>query len=129
MSVFEIFEPSLAWPKSARIGFYGPRQHRRPMPPWVEFFAKIAPKFLLGAFGSYQSLFWGPGGSPRALGRRFLGSRSWLLRALGFHVVFITIFGSKNGAREAPGTLKIKVFVRTVCKNLDFRIFNTDRQK
>ena len=32
MSVFEIVEPSLAWPKSARIGFYGLRQRRRPSP-------------------------------------------------------------------------------------------------
>ena len=58
MSVFGTFEPSLAWPKSARIGFYGPRQHRRPMRPRVQFFAKLAPKFLLGAFGSYQSFFF-----------------------------------------------------------------------
>ena len=49
-------------------------------------------------------------------------------RALGFQLVFGAVFGFKNGAREAPGTLKIKVFVWTVCKKLRFRIFNTDRQ-
>ena len=47
--MFEIFEPSLAWPKSARIGFYGLRQHRRPMPPRCQFFCKSRWKFLPGA--------------------------------------------------------------------------------
>ena len=40
-----------------------------------------------------------------------------LLRALGFHDIFRTILASKKVPREASGTLKIKVFVRTVCKN------------
>ena len=85
----------------------------------------MAWKFFLGAFGSYQSFFWSPGGSPRALGERFLDALNVLLRALGFQDVFRTILASKKVPREASGTLKIKVFVWTVCKFLDFRIFNT----
>ena len=49
MSVFGIVEPSLAWPKSARIGFYGLRQHRRPMPPRCQFFCQSRWKCLPGA--------------------------------------------------------------------------------
>ena len=77
----------------------------------------MAWKFFLGAFGSYQSFFWSPGGFARALGKRFLEAPNVLLRALGFQVVFRTALGSKKVPREASGTLKIKVFVWTVCKN------------
>ena len=56
-------------------------------------------------------LFWSPGGSPRALGERFLDALNVLLRALGFQDVFRTILASKKVPREASGTLKIKVFV------------------
>ena len=52
-----------------------------------------------------------PGGPPRALGERFLEAPNVLLRALGFQIVFRTALGSKKVAREASGTLKIKVFV------------------
>ena len=81
-----------------------------PGPPWE---GEISlGNFSGGPPGDGNELFSGP----RALRKRFLASRSGLLRALGFHVVFVAIFGSKNGAQEAPGTLKIKVFVWTVCK-------------
>ena len=94
-SVFEIDEPSLAWPKSARIGFYGPRQHRRPMPRRCQFFGQSRWKFLLGA---PLELFSAPGGLQerfrRALGaevaRRRRPRRS--RRPPG------SIFGSQNGA-------------------------------
>ena len=52
-----------------------------------------------------------PGGSPRALGKRFLEAPNVLLRALGFQAIFRTVLGSKKVPREASGTLKIKVFV------------------
>ena len=95
----------------------------------MRLFSQNRSKIPLGRFWKLPKFFFGPGGSPRALRKRFLDSRSGLLRALGFHVVFVSIFGSKNGAQEAPGTLKIKVFVWIVCKISGFRIFNTDRQK
>ena len=77
MSVFEIFEPSLAWPKSARIGFYGLRQHRRPSPPRCRFDGsfllisfEISPR---GARGTFFRL-WRP---PRALSESsWRGSRA-----------------------------------------------------
>ena len=71
----------------------------------------------LGRFWKLPKFFWSPGGSPRALGKRFGEAPNVLLRALGFQVVFRTALGSKKVPREASGTLKIKVFVWTVCKN------------
>ena len=50
MSVFEIVEPSLAWPKSARIGFYGPRQRRQP-PPQAPVESSWFFAFFVGALG------------------------------------------------------------------------------
>ena len=59
MSVFGIVEPSLAWPKSARIGFYGPRQHRRPIPARCRVDGRFLPISLefssRGAFGTFFS--------------------------------------------------------------------------
>ena len=77
MSVCEIVEPSLAWPKSARIGFYGPRQHRRPMPARGEVDATFLPISLeislRGARGTFFRL-WRP---PRALSESsWRGSRA-----------------------------------------------------
>ena len=67
MSVFEIFEPSLAWPKSARIGFYGPRQHRRPGPARWDFLANVVGIFSQGRFWKFPSFFFRPWRPPRAL--------------------------------------------------------------
>ena len=102
MSVFEIVEPSLAWPKSARIGFYGPRQHRRPMPPRSQFDGTFLPiSFeisLRGARGTFFRL-WRP---PRALSESsWRGSRAQeaakaLPEASG--VDFWRHFGSQNCA-------------------------------
>ena len=102
MSVFEIFEPSLAWPKSARIGFYGARQHRRPgprrVPPdasFLPFSLEISPRGALGTFFRH----WRP---PRALSESsWRGSRAQeaakaLPEASG--VDFWRHFGSQNGA-------------------------------
>ena len=58
-----------------------------------------------------------PEGSPRALGKRFLGSRNVPVRPFGFHVALGTYLGSNMDPREVPGTLRIKVFVWTVCNN------------
>ena len=46
--------------------------------------------------------FLGPGGSPRALGKRILGSRNVRAHALGFHLVFGTALGSKYEAFWPP---------------------------
>ena len=102
MSVFETFEPSLAWPKSARIGFYGPRQHRRPMPPrcppdasFLPISLEISPRGALGTF-------FRPWRLPRALSESsWRGSRAQeaakaLPEASG--VDFWRHFGSQNGA-------------------------------
>ena len=94
-------------------------------PIWVKNGLEIP----LGRFWKLPKFFGGPGGSPRALGERFLESRNVCLRALGFQLVFRTILGSINEPREAPGTFKIKVFVWTVCEFRDFRIFKTNRRK
>ena len=89
MSVCGIFEPSLAWPKSARIGFYGPRQRRRPRPPRcppdalpVPVFCKSRWKFLPGApldffsaAGGLQERFWRALGAEVARRRRPRRSR------------------------------------------------------
>ena len=67
MSVFGIVEPSLAWPKSARIGFYGPRQRRRPMPFWCHLFANLVGNFFQGRPWKFPSFFFRPWRPPRAL--------------------------------------------------------------
>ena len=102
MSVFEMFEPSLAWPKSARIGFYGPRQHRRPMGARGEVGATFLPISLeispRGALGT----FFRPWRPPRALlesswrGSRAQEASKALPEASG--VDFWRHFGSQNGA-------------------------------
>ena len=102
MSVFEIVEPSLAWPKSARIGFYGPRQHRRPGPPrvgvegrFLSISLEISPRGALGTF-------FRPWRPPRALlesswrGSRAQEAAKALPEASG--VDFWRLFGSQNGA-------------------------------
>ena len=84
--MFGIVEPSLSWPKSARIGFYGPRQHRRPMPGRCEFFCQSrwkilsgaaveVPKFLFSAPGGLQERFWRALGAEVARRRRPRRSR------------------------------------------------------
>ena len=87
MSVFKIVEPSLAWPKSARIGFYGPRQHRRPMPPRVPPGSTFLSKSLQNSFWplleATKVFFW-----PRRLSKsaraailkvsELASARSWL---------------------------------------------------
>ena len=101
MSVFGIFEPSLAWPKSARIGFYGPRQRRRPM----RLFCQSRWKFLLGtllevpkflfppleasksAFGELLARKSRAGGVQGAPGGRFLET-CWLPK-LCFFLLFV----------------------------------------
>ena len=102
MSVFEIVEPSLAWPKSARIGFYGPRQHRRPGPPRCGVDGRFLPISLecssRGALGTFFR-HWRP---PRALSESsWRGSRAQeaakaLPEASG--VDFWRHFSSQNGA-------------------------------
>ena len=70
-SVFGIVEPSLAWPKSARIGFYGLRQHRRPRPPRCRFesifVANLVGNFSQGRPWKFPSFFFRPWRPPRAL--------------------------------------------------------------
>ena len=93
---------TLAWPKSARIGFYGPRQHRRPMParcpPDASCFANLVGNFFQGALGT----FFRPWRPPRALlesswrGSRAQEAAKALPEASG--VDFWRHFGSQNGA-------------------------------
>ena len=102
MSVFEFFEPSLAWPKSARIGFYGLRQHRRPSPPRCQFFANLVGNFSQGRPWKFPSFFFRPWRPPRALlesswrGSRAQEAAKALPEASG--VDFWRHFGSQNGA-------------------------------
>ena len=102
MSVFEIVEPSLAWPKSARIGFYGPRQHRRPMPSRCHFFANLVGYFSQGRPWKFPSFFFRPWRPPRALlesswrGSRAQEAAKALPEASG--VDFWRHFSSQNGA-------------------------------
>ena len=102
MSVFGIVEPSLAWPKSARIGFYGPRQHRRPGPPRCRVEDKIWPIVAnISARGALGTFFrpWRP---PRALlesswrGSRAQEAAKALPEASG--VDFWRHFGYQNSA-------------------------------
>ena len=106
MSVFETVEPCLAWPKSARIGFYGPRQHRRPSPPrgcaeTIFFLPKsleISPRAPFGtpnlffelraASGSDFRRLWAPTWLRRGL-RRAPGS---ILGAILAHFYYISMF-------------------------------------
>ena len=102
MSVFGIVETSLAWPQSARIGFYGLRQHRRPMPARCRPDASFSPISLQisprGALGIFFRR-WRP---PRALlesswrGSRAQEAAKALPEASG--VDFWRHFGSQNGA-------------------------------
>ena len=108
MSVFEIVEPSLAWPKSARIGFYGPRQHRRPMPARCQFFANLVGNFSQGrpwnffppleasksAFGELlarKSRAGGGQGAPGGLRGRFL--ETFQLPKRRFYSIFSSFRG------------------------------------
>ena len=112
MSVFEIVEPSLAWPKSARIGFYGLRQHRRPSPSRCRvtgslfvFFLQISPRGALGTFFSpleasksafgellaRKSRAGGGQGAPGGLRGRFLDTY-WLPKRC-----FVLFFSSFRG--------------------------------
>ena len=101
MSVFGIVEPSLAWPKSARIGFYGPRQHRRPIPPRVHFDPTFFPLFLQISPRDALGTFFRPWRPPRALSESsWRGSRAQeaakaLPEASG--VDFWRHVGSQNG--------------------------------
>ena len=81
-------------------------------PIWV----KNGLEILLGRFWKLPKFFWSPGRSPRALGGRFLEAPNVRLRALGSQVVFRQVLDSKKVPREASGTLKIKVFAKTVCE-------------
>ena len=89
MSVFGIFEPSLAWPKSARIGFYGPHQHRRPNPAANnEFCGSPGPSQSLSgaAPGRLSKQGWRPRPAQRPPGEHFgaiLASR-WTMFASMF---------------------------------------------
>ena len=102
MSVCETVEPSLAWPKSARIGFYGPRQHRRPMPPRRPPDASFLPISLEISPRGARGTFVRPWRPPRALSESsWRGSRAQeaskaLPEASG--VDFWRHFGSQNGA-------------------------------
>ena len=102
MSVFETVEPSLAWPKSARIGFYGLRQHRRPMPFRIDLFANLVGNFSQGRPWKFPSFFFRPWRPPRALlesswrGSRAQEASKALPEASG--VDFWRHFGSQNGA-------------------------------
>ena len=102
MSVFETVEPSLAWPKSARIGFYGLRQHRRPMPFRIDFLVNLVGNFFQGCPWKFPSFFFRPCRPPRALlesswrGSRAQKAAKALPEAAG--VDFWRHFGSQNGA-------------------------------
>ena len=102
MSVCETFEPSLAWPKSARIGFYGLRQHRRPMLGRCDIFANLVGNFSQGRPWKFPSFFFRPWRPPRALlesswrGSRAQEAAKALPEAPG--VVFWRHVGSQNGA-------------------------------
>ena len=74
---------------------------------FLTFFAKIAGHFSQGGFGSCKTFFFGPGGSPRALGKRFGSHLGALKGGLVVWAVFGSVFGSKNEPREVPEPSKI----------------------
>ena len=73
-------------------------------------------EILLERFWKLPKFFLEPRRLSKSARGAILGGPNVLLRALGFQVVFRTALGSKKVPQEASGTLKIKVFVWTVCE-------------
>ena len=112
----------LAWPKSARIGFYGPRQHRRPIRPRPHFEATFCPLFLQIYPRDSLGTFFRPWRPPRALlesswrGSRAQEASKALPEASG--VDFWRHVGSQNGAFFYFSSFRGMVFfacIWTVC--------------
>ena len=74
-------------------------------------------------------LFWAPEALQERSGSDFLESWNMCLRALRFQLVFRAVEGSNSESWEAPGTLRIKVFVWTVCDFRDVRILQQQSPK
>ena len=124
MSVFEIVEPSLAWPKSARIGFYGPRILRQPSPRRCPADATFLPKSLqnwlcfLMPFLVLSMTFLRPKWMPKSSQNRAQELSKTLLepgcRPNLFSEAFFEVFGgSRNLKNHAPAIARAHFLLKS----------------